>query len=291
MALAACNQIYGLEPTVPLPDAAIPDEDSDGVPDATDNCPLVANDQADEDHDLIGDACDNCPLFANVTQDDFERDGIGDVCDPQPTLAMDCLVVFDTFREPAAFDQHWRSLAASGSPATVEPGAGHVTLHPMVDQDFPLVVLDDTGTALRGTFDVELIGHAAMTTGTIWAGPRIVSLGSGYWGGLIGSSPRDEVSVEYAAPQALVVIRSLSTARVGDAFSIRMFVDNPGALRPTMFVRVDYGIAVGTLAETSDRDVPASGSPGMVAKLDDIVIDAFVAYRRQLPPCPPPLLR
>ena len=37
----------------------LPDADSDGVPDATDNCTLVANpSQADRDADGIGDACD-----------------------------------------------------------------------------------------------------------------------------------------------------------------------------------------------------------------------------------------
>ena len=35
------------------------DGDGDGVPDTSDNCPLVANPgQADRDHDMIGDACD-----------------------------------------------------------------------------------------------------------------------------------------------------------------------------------------------------------------------------------------
>ena len=39
----------------------VPDADGDGVPDATDNCPSVANaNQADNDGDLRGNACDNC---------------------------------------------------------------------------------------------------------------------------------------------------------------------------------------------------------------------------------------
>ncbi|MDX2166388.1 MAG: thrombospondin type 3 repeat-containing protein [Deltaproteobacteria bacterium] len=47
---------------VAIPDpAASPDGDGDGVADAADNCPAVANnDQADADADSIGDACDAC---------------------------------------------------------------------------------------------------------------------------------------------------------------------------------------------------------------------------------------
>lgn len=78
------------------------DGDSDGVPDAMDNCPVTANsDQADANHNGIGDACenngapdadgdgrpdtaDNCLNVWNVNQGDDDRDGIGNVCDPTP---------------------------------------------------------------------------------------------------------------------------------------------------------------------------------------------------------------
>lgn len=69
------------------------DTDSDGVPDATDNCPTVANpDQADFNGNGIGDACedsdgdgimdnvDNCPTVANPDQADANRNGVGDAC-------------------------------------------------------------------------------------------------------------------------------------------------------------------------------------------------------------------
>ncbi len=58
------------------------DTDSDGVPDASDNCPSVANaNQTDTDGDGVGDACDNCTSEANADQADADGDGIGDTCD------------------------------------------------------------------------------------------------------------------------------------------------------------------------------------------------------------------
>ncbi len=72
------------------------DSDGDGVPDASDNCPNVANaSQTDTDGDGLGDACDldddddgvpdasdNCPTTPNPSQANFDGDALGDACDP-----------------------------------------------------------------------------------------------------------------------------------------------------------------------------------------------------------------
>ena len=53
-----------------------PDSDSDGEPDATDNCVDVANqDQADADGDGQGDACDSTPNGVPTSADQCKKDG------------------------------------------------------------------------------------------------------------------------------------------------------------------------------------------------------------------------
>jgi len=77
-----------------------PDDDGDGIPNSSDNCPAIANPgQEDADGDGQGDACeddatpedrdgdgvpdssDNCPDVANPGQEDADGDGQGDVCE------------------------------------------------------------------------------------------------------------------------------------------------------------------------------------------------------------------
>jgi len=58
------------------------DEDLDGVPNVSDNCPLQANPGlADLDHDFVGSACDNCFAVRNALQSDTDDDGLGDACE------------------------------------------------------------------------------------------------------------------------------------------------------------------------------------------------------------------
>jgi hypothetical protein len=66
------------------------DSDGDGIPDATDNCPLHANpEQLDTDSDGVGNRCDVCVRVADPEQDDLDDDGAGDACDICPDTEPD----------------------------------------------------------------------------------------------------------------------------------------------------------------------------------------------------------
>jgi hypothetical protein len=58
---------------IPFLSAPLSDSDGDGTPDGCD---------ADDDNDGILDAADNCPAVANEDQTDTDRDGQGNACDP-----------------------------------------------------------------------------------------------------------------------------------------------------------------------------------------------------------------
>jgi Thrombospondin type 3 repeat len=84
------------------------DNDGDGIPDASDNCPSTSNpSQRNTDGDAFGNACDsdkdddgvlneddNCPVVANAAgqADDGDADSVGDACDVCPDTEAGAIV-------------------------------------------------------------------------------------------------------------------------------------------------------------------------------------------------------
>lgn len=58
---------------------------------------VMGADPHDEDADGVIDACDVCPGIADAAQLDRDGDTIGDVCDPRPDASGDVRVLFDPF--------------------------------------------------------------------------------------------------------------------------------------------------------------------------------------------------
>lgn len=125
--LDACGQDEDCPRGLCQDGVCLADVDGDGVADADDNCPALANpDQADTDGDGIGDACDptpngdadagidvgtdvgrdgspdtdsdddgipddrdNCPGVFNPDQRDTDGNGVGDACEPPPPPGTD----------------------------------------------------------------------------------------------------------------------------------------------------------------------------------------------------------
>jgi hypothetical protein len=123
---------YTCQPLGTLPDIdaaidALPDQDGDGVPDATDNCPGVANPlQENEDGDRFGDACDPCPPIADDQPLDSDGDGVADACDPNPSTAGDAILLFEGFHHgvPAGWTALGTWTANGDDVVGAPPGSG-----------------------------------------------------------------------------------------------------------------------------------------------------------------------
>ncbi|MFN0252881.1 MAG: lamin tail domain-containing protein [Kofleriaceae bacterium] len=88
----SCPMVFN--PARPVDNGSQGDADGDGEGDACDVCPTDADsttctpvDPNDRDHDGAPNATDNCPDMANADQADTDQDGKGNVCDACPTEA------------------------------------------------------------------------------------------------------------------------------------------------------------------------------------------------------------
>ena len=302
---AGCNQVLGLTETRARDAAVIPpdaqDSDGDGHPDLLDNCPTKPNpDQADEDSDGFGDVCDDCPLEVDPDPHDADGDGVGDVCDPHPQNPVnpDCLLVLDTLRDPASFDQHWSIVTTAGGTGTVTPAAGHVTIAAGTRTGFVSKEVSSTllSAQVRGALALDAfpnksqIGAAvleadAFTNGVFCTLTNTVIPTHGQAGLEIWNQGSQVTgAVPSTGPMSGPPIDQLVVMQLGQSDSPTQF--------PVMTCRIDWGIATG-VGQATIATMPVPGPPGVFAVQTTLDVDAIAIYDVAPPgtSCPTAIIR
>jgi hypothetical protein len=155
-------------------DAPSNDLDGDGVPNATDNCPTVANaDQADEDGDALGDVCDPCPPSTNAADDD--NDGVANDCDPHPSVAGDHIALFEGFHNGVpsgwTFNGTWTVMAddfivTAADGVYVSAAHAGFALHQTVSTEVRVTATSGTNYRVASVFDNATFTGTSMNRST-----------------------------------------------------------------------------------------------------------------------------
>jgi len=279
--LAACNQVFALEPTISTDAQTVDiDLDNDSIADALDNCIDAANtSQTDEDGDGRGDACDNCPLIANFDQADIgDGDQIGDACDPHPLGPADCLVLFDSFTAPDPFAQRWQLEPPTTTRVTATEGSITIDAIGVTAGIFSQEVSSDGDMQVKArvlassiSISVAAIGRGAVSTGYRCILNRVAS---GYISNL---QIFDGVNGAQSALNPLV------PEPVGDHVFLRVTSQLDVAHVP--MCRVDYGGAVGAGSFGSTVQIP-TGRFGVLVGQSSVELQAIAVYRPSPGTCP-----
>lgn len=288
LVLSACNQLLGIEPTQPIDAGVMPDaldRDNDTVADELDNCPDHANQsQADIDNDATGNACDNCPLIANPLQQELggDDDAIGDACDPNPQRSGDCLLLFDSFANPADLLTFWSveppqaASRVTAIPGTVTlPGEGlHVALFSKEVTSPKAIQIVATKPFLEGES-----GIAVQTSADLKAGYRCWVL---YDATTAGPSLVAEM-------ENIMNSNFLSTNPINPDLVLRLALPITMFQGDTLRCRADFGVAVSVATVLNPTGTSKGPFTGMFALTRPLEIHAVAIYGEA--PCPPPIVR
>jgi hypothetical protein len=160
-----CKTVFN--PVRPMDQGAQADQDHDGVGDACDPTAMGSGAPApsdDQDSDGVDNGADDCPLVSNATQTDTDHDGLGDACDCSTTP---CTLPIEIARDEQAMGYPGdgaqvtvRGLYVTGvrltdfyvqsDPATVPVGYGNIGIH-----------------VFTGTLPTVAVGNQVDVSGTL----------------------------------------------------------------------------------------------------------------------------
>ena len=134
------------------------DLDGDGLANDKDFCQHQDGGAFDEDTDGIGDDCDRCPIAPPRSTPDTDTDMVDAPCDPAPTTDGDEILLFDGFQN--GLDARW--MATTASAWNVQGGEMIATLSGVPDQEFMKTnVVGKNTIAVEASFRVDKVETSA----------------------------------------------------------------------------------------------------------------------------------
>jgi hypothetical protein len=162
--VAGCDKLFSID--------RVPDGGPDGKPDAPFGIPCTTTTDPDEDGDGCPNVSDNCPTFANVDQLDSDGDMVGDACDPHPLVAGDSIVAMSFFDQ--GFDHDWvpddpamwhvsNGAAANVGDSVIARSDDAAQAYTTLEATYTVLAPSDGGTLrlqIRDASSVELACHS-----------------------------------------------------------------------------------------------------------------------------------
>ena len=134
------------------------DVDGDGIPNAKDFCEHAPGGAHDEDSDGIGDDCDPCPIAKPPATPDPDGDAVDSPCDPDPHTAGDQILLFDGFGD--GLGSGWTAT----TPASWTVVGGELIVSNIPTQDYLRAnVTEAQHMAIEASFRVDKLETGATT--------------------------------------------------------------------------------------------------------------------------------
>jgi len=285
LAVAGCNSVLGLDPTIaadaaPTTDAPPPepDLDRDGILDVIDPCIATAGDAtADSESDAQDNTTDDCPFDATLGPN-ADGDDIQDQCDPFPSLGGDRIRCVMAFGNPGLNARLWRQRPGEtgwdfGEARLIGFGTGTIVATAEID-------------AAHST-SLDIYGSVSMNAGsqafTVWLRTGLTASASDVGCRVSGDATSSELAIVHGgAPITMPLARGF-----GSAIRMRATLE-PQALGMNVRCEIDY-VAFNPLdapALSARVEIPPSGKIGFAIENTTAGIAGLTIMERPSPGLP-----